>query len=162
MKTRDQLNFVIAKIEDLQTAVLHNCSNSVLNVPSSVVKTLHVDETGCIWFTIYKPMQYIAEFDRRFPVELNYYQKGRSFFLNIQGMARLVIDPEEINSLPAVVKNEVLPNRILICVKITSANYHEKKFTPTRNPISQFKDYLVSFFEPSTQFINFEKSGYLA
>ena len=162
MNTQDQLNFLITKIEDLQTAVLHNCSNCVLNVPSGVVNTLHVDETGCIWFTIYKPVQHIAEFDRRFPVALHYYQKGRPFFLDIQGMARLVIDPEEINSLPFDAKAELTPNRILICVKITSANYHQRKITPTKNPLYQFKDYLKSMFESDTQYINLEGSGYLA
>ena len=162
MNTNRQLNFLISKIEDLQTAVLHNCSNCVLNVPSSVVNTLHVDETGCIWFTIFKPMQHISEFDRRFPVALHYYQKGRPFFLNIQGMARLVIDPEEVNSLPFDAQAALSPNRVLICVKITSANYHQRKIAPTKNPLYQLKDYFFSMFESNTQYINLENSGYLA
>jgi hypothetical protein len=162
MNTRDQLNFLISKIEDLQTAVLHNCSNCVLNVPSAVVKTLRVDETGCIWFTIFRPKQSLAEFDRRFPVELNYYQKAKPFFLNIQGMARLVIDPEEINELPSAISNEIQPDRVLICVKITSANYHQRKADHPKHPLSQLKAYVFSFFESHNQYINLDGPGYLA
>lgn len=162
MKTHPHLNFVISKIQDLQTAVLHNDSNSVLNVPSNVVKTLHVDETGCIWFAIFRPMQSIAEFESRFPVALHYYQKGRSFYLNIQGMARLVIDPEEINSLPSAVSSAIDQGKVLICVKITTANYHQLRALPAKNPISHFKDYLKSLFESENYYINFEQSNYVA
>lgn len=162
MNTQDQLHFLISKIEDLHTAVLHNCSNRVLNVPSGVVNTLHVDETGCIWFTIFKPTQQIAEFDPRFPVALHYYQKGRPFFLDIQGMARLVIDPEEINSLPFEAPADLFPNRVLVCVKIISANYHQRRIAPAKNPLYQLKKYLFSMFAPETQYINLERSGYLA
>lgn len=162
MNTQDQLNFLISKIEDLQTAVLHNCSNCVLNVPSAVVKTLLVDETGCIWFNIYRPKQSIAEFDRRFPVELHYYQKDRPFFLNIKGMARLVIDPEEINELPSEVRKGMESEKVLICVRITSANYHQRKLNPPKNTFYQLKHYLASIFELNNQYINLESPGYLA
>ena len=163
MNSQNQLNFIISKIEDLHTAVLHNCSNGVLNIPSAIVNTLHVDNTGCIWFTIFRPKQYVSEFDRRFPVVLNYYQKGRPFYLNIQGMARMVIDPEEINSLPAEVGTQMSDDKILICVKITSATYHERKLSQPKNPLYQLKDFVFSMFDLKNHlYINFEQQGYMA
>jgi hypothetical protein len=162
MNAQSQLNLIISKIEDLKTAVLHNCSTGVLNIPSGIVNTLHVDNTGCIWFTIYKPMQYIAEFDRRFPVELDYYQKGRPFYLNIIGMARIIIDPEEVYALPDEIKNGLSPDKILVCVRITAASYHAYKSDLPRNPFSQLKGYLSSLFAPNHWHINFDNPGYMA
>lgn len=159
MKTQDRLNFIKLKIEELQTAVLHNCSNRILTVPSGVVKTLQVDATGCIWFSIAKPLQHIAEFDLRFPVEMDYYQKGCPFYLNIKGMARLVIDPEEINSLPSDLINGLEPGKVFTCVKITSANYHERNSSTDRNLMRQLKDYINSFFQPHNLYVNFEQSA---
>ena len=162
MNTQSQIDLITSKIEDLKTAVLHNCSTGVLNIPSGVVNTLHVDETGCIWFTIYKPMQYIAEFDRRFPVALDYYQKGRPFYLNVIGMARIVIDPEEIYALPPEVANNLSADKILVCVKITAASYHAYKTNSPRNPLFQLKEYVTSLFAPNHWHINIDNPGYLA
>ncbi len=121
-----------------------------------------MDETGCIWFIIFRPKQAIAEFDRRFPAQLDYYHKDKPFFLNIQGMARLVIDPEEINGLPPAMGQVDSPERILVCVKITSASYHQRKIHFPKNSLSQLKAYVFSIFESNKQYINLEGSGYLA
>jgi hypothetical protein len=77
--------------------------------------------------TIQKPRQMIHEFDPTFEVELNYYKKGSPFFLNILGMARIIIDPEEINQLPDGVKNAYNKNELIVCVRILQANYHENQ-----------------------------------
>ncbi|MEO6722572.1 MAG: hypothetical protein ABIN67_19535 [Ferruginibacter sp.] len=162
MNTHEQLNLIISKVRDLQTAVFHNFSDGVLNIPSCIVHTIYVDDTGCIWFTVYKPMQYISEFDRRFPVALDYYQKGRPFSLNISGIARMVIDPEEINSLPPQVCNQAAPDKVLICVKITTANYHAFKMDSPKSPLSQLKNYLASMFSPNHWHIDLQNQAYMA
>ncbi|MES2429396.1 MAG: hypothetical protein V4556_00585 [Bacteroidota bacterium] len=127
MTTNNQVGFISDKIQQLQTAILYSNSNCVLKLPTCLARTLYVDEVGCVWISIQKPRQLIREFDRTFEVELNYYKKGTSFFLNISGMARIIIDPEEINQLPAHLQNECGTGQLLLCVRILEANYHENQ-----------------------------------
>src|ERR1700740_3216635 len=96
MNALTQLGFITSKINELETAVFHSHSNSVLNLNPTVIKTLKIDDNGYIWFYVNKPAQAITEFEKQFPVALNYYKKGAPFFLNVFGIARIVIDPEEL------------------------------------------------------------------
>ena len=51
-----------------------------------------------LWFVIPKPSQLIHAFDKTFPGETGFFQKGRDFYMKIFGKAFLVNDPEEINT----------------------------------------------------------------
>ena len=127
MNTNNQVGFISEKIQQLQTAILYSNSNCVLKLPTCLATTQYVDEVGCVWITIQRPRQLIHEFDRTFEVELNYYKKGTSFFLNISGMARIIIDPEELNQLPDHLQRAHASNQLILCVRILEANYHENQ-----------------------------------
>jgi hypothetical protein len=70
-----QLDFITSKITELGTAVFHSHSNSVLNLNPTVIRTLKIDENGNIWFMVNRPAQIVTEFEKQFPVALNYYKK---------------------------------------------------------------------------------------
>jgi hypothetical protein len=146
MNTNNHLGFITGKIEELGTAVLHSHSNSVLNIKSTVVNTRQVDENGNIWFTISKPQQEINQFEKQFPVALNYYKKGTAFFLNIFGIARIVSDPEEL--VCARLNNEIDAgeNEVLMCVKMLNANYYEKEAEKNMGWLSKCKNAFLSLF----------------
>ncbi len=148
MNTHNQLGFITTKIEELQTAVFHSHSNSVLNIKSSIVKTRQVDENGNIWFTVCRPLQEITQFEKQFPVALNYYKKGSPFFMNVFGLARIVSDPEELicADLNNHIKNEIDSEEILLCVKILNANYFEKENANTMSWLTKCKNAFLSIF----------------
>ena len=52
-----------------------------LKIPACVVKVLETDELGQLWFMIPKPPQSIHAFDKTFPVELDFFRKGRDYYL---------------------------------------------------------------------------------
>lgn len=147
MNTNNQLGFITNKIGELETAVLHSHCNSVLNIKSTVVRTRQIDESGNIWFTISKPQQEITQFEKQFPVALNYYKKGSPFFMNVFGVARIVNDPEELicADLNNHIKNDIDSEQILLCVKILNANYYEKE-TENANWITRCKNALLGIF----------------
>jgi general stress protein 26 len=128
MKTSTQLGFVSSRIEELQTAVFHSQSNNVLNLNPTIIRTLKVDINGYIWFFVNKPLQAVSEFEKQFPVALNFYKKGAMFYLNVFGMARMITDPEELEctKIDAELKFRDT-GKILIRVKIAHVNYYEKK-----------------------------------
>lgn len=127
IKSSTQLGFISARIEELQTAVFHSQSNNVLNLKATVISTLKVDIDGYIWFFINKPSQAVNEFEKQFPVALDFYKKGAMFFLNVLGMARMITDPEELEFTKTYLElSNRETNKILIRVKIAQVNYHEK------------------------------------
>ncbi len=128
------LPFIDEKIKDLEYALFFSMSNSVLKIPTCVVKVLETDEVGQLWFVIPRPSQFIHTFDKTFPVKLDFFRKGRDYFLKIYGKAFLINDPEEINIIECLNENikqqARVNNTLIVKVKITQAEYVEK--TPAK------------------------------
>ena len=155
MSTQDQAGFIAGKSRELETAILHSHSNCLLKFPDSIVKTMEVDNVGCVWLSVKKPMQYLHEFDRSFHVGLNYYKKGLPFFLNVLGVARLVIDPEEINQLSPTLQEEARGENLLIAVRILQANYYDNGPRQSQNPLKKWKQSIVSLFTGENNYYHF-------
>ncbi len=119
------LIFLKEKIKDLGVALFHCDSKSLLRIPTTIIQTHSVDDNCDILFFISRPQQDINEFEQEFLVDLNYFKKGKDFFINVSGKARIVKDPEELtyitNLTPAEVTN-ALTNQVLIRVKILKAD----------------------------------------
>lgn len=129
MLTENQLNFFREKIQELRSALLFNTSNAVLKLPPCIISTLRVDEAGQVWFFVNRPGQYLHEFDKEFPAKLNFFRKGKNFFLNLTGKAFIVSDPEELNELISLdndVKQKAMANMVLIKFKIINVLYDER------------------------------------
>ena len=102
MQANQQLCFLKEKIQEIGSAIFFNLSQSVLKFPTSIVETLKVDDFGFVWFSIQKPKQDLREFDNEFPVRLDFFKKGKNYFLQVEGKAWIVNDPEEMNFLSAL------------------------------------------------------------
>src|SRR3977135_2659643 len=93
------LSFIQHKIEELRNALFFSTTQSLLKIPTHIVNVLKVDELGQIWFAIPKPAQHIHEFDNSFAAKLDFFKKGKDFYLKLLGKAFIVNDPEEINTI---------------------------------------------------------------
>jgi hypothetical protein len=128
MSPNQQLNFLQDKIKEIGSAIFFNLSDSVLKLPTSVVKTLKVDDYGYVWFYMQKPRQDLMVFDQEFPVRLDFFRKGASFFLQVNGKGWVVTDPEEINTLEIQKEDQpILNDLVLVKVKIFKAEYYESR-----------------------------------
>ena len=129
MLTESQLNFYREKIQELRSALFFNTSNAVLQLPPCIISTLKMDEAGQVWFFVNRPGQYLHEFDKEFPARLNFFRKGKRFFLNLTGKAYIISDPEELNELISVgddIKQKAMANMVLIKFKIANVHYDER------------------------------------
>lgn len=126
MQANQQLCFLRDKIQEIGSAIFFNLSESILKLPTSIVETIKVDDFGFVWFYVQKPKQDLREFDKEFPVRMDFFRKGKNYFLQVEGKAWMINDPEEINSLdvPEDEKNK-LSEMVLVKVKIQKAEYHE-------------------------------------
>ena len=117
-----QNDFLREKIKNLGSAIFFNQSDAVLKLPTSIVRISHVDQYGYIWFFMQKPPQALNEFEKEFPVKLDFFRKGLDYSLQVIGKGCIINDPEE---LMVVTENmhEVRPfnpeKMILIKVKMT-------------------------------------------
>ncbi|HYF30345.1 MAG TPA: pyridoxamine 5'-phosphate oxidase family protein [Chitinophagaceae bacterium] len=129
MLTANDLDFLRERIDELRSALFFNTSNAVLKLPTCIISTLQMDEAGQVWFFVNRPEQYLHEFDREFPARLDFFRKGKRFFLHLTGKAYIISDPEELNELINVtddVKQKAMSHMVLIKFKIATANYYER------------------------------------
>jgi general stress protein 26 len=133
MLNQSDLRFLQEKIRDLKNALFFSQHTSLLRIATTIVSILQVDELGQMWFFVARPQQALNEFDREFPVRLEFFRKGREFFLHISGKAFIVTDPEEINSLEHDdIRKQTAANLVLIKVRMMKADYFESTAHPTR------------------------------
>ncbi len=149
------IQFIEDKVRDLQNALFFSMSDAVLKIPTCVVKLLETDELGQLWFIIPRPSQYIHAFDRTFPVKLDFFRKGRDYYIKIFGKAFLVNDPEEINGLEGMdesIKEQTRSGQALLMrVQISSAEYSEKSSDKAfaKGLVNQMKSKLFQWFQMS-------------
>lgn len=126
MLNQSDLRFLREKIQDLRNAIFFSQNTSLLRMATTIVSISKVDELGQMWFFIPRPPQALQEFDREFPVRLEFFRKGKKFFLHVSGKAFIVTDPEEINSLVHDDIRELASDHlVLIKVRMTKADYFE-------------------------------------
>jgi general stress protein 26 len=152
MHSQPRLSFLQQKIMDLEQALFFNMSQAVLKLPVSIVTALHVDEVGHVWFMVRRPTQKLNEFDREFLARLEFYKKGKDFFLQVSGKACLVTDPEEIHNalhLPEEVRYEASSTMVLVKLKIAGIHYYPYKVKPVRilSDIPKFNLHPLTFFK---------------
>ena len=124
MLSQPNLLFLREKILDLKNAIFISQHSSLLKMATTIVSIEKMDELGQLWFFVLRPQQALHEFDREFPVRLEFFRKGRDFFLHASGKAFIVTDPEDINGLLDEDIREKADDRlVLIKVRITKAEY---------------------------------------
>lgn len=128
MFIHSDLPFLREKIEDLRSALFFSQSSSVLQMATAIISIVKVDDLGQVWFYVPAPRQALHEFDREFLARLEFFRKGKGFYLHITGKAYIINDPEELNSLPDdEIRQQADGNNVLIKVKMSKADYFEAR-----------------------------------
>ncbi len=149
--TRPKVAFLQEKIMELKQALFFDLSGAVLKLPTSLTNVLHVDEVGQVWFFISRPSQHVNEFSKSFLSRLDFYKKGKSFYLHLLGKASIINDPEEINNVIGLSdpdKQEAVNRMILVKLKIEDIYYY-----PVRTALHQPKPYELRTSLPPSAFI---------
>jgi hypothetical protein len=130
--------FLQHKIMDLRQALFFNDSQSVLRFPVSIINVLQVDDVDQIWFMVNRPLQHLNEFEKEFRARLDFYKKGKNYYLHVIGKAFIVSDPEEINNVHVLdndTKKLALTSLVLIRMKINKTfYYHIREQAPKPKP----------------------------
>src|SRR6202521_381646 len=84
------------KIKELENALFMSESNALVSLPTHIVRVSEVDEEGNIWFIIPKPTQVIESFSKEMPAKLDFFKKGKDFFVKVSGVATIVWSAREM------------------------------------------------------------------
>ena len=153
MSTDKHLQIFKEKIYELNTALFISQSDAVLKIPTCIISILNVDDVGLLWFFIPKPQQCLNEFDKTFICKVDFFKKGKNFFVEILGMAYTVTDPEEINSLIDLdddIKNKAMHDLVLVKLRLLHVHYHESKQHAPVNTVKKIKEtiHVILFHRP--------------
>lgn len=148
------LEFIRSRIYEIRTALLYSLSDEIIKLPTSLISVLKVDEKGQIWFLMNRPPKLMEKNEQKFPARLQFYRKGKPFYMQVSGRAALVENMAALSHLfsaTRTIRKAVSHNLIVVKLKMDNVEYHEK--TVAGKPMSTAKKILqylyTSVFAPS-------------
>jgi len=112
-------------------------SNALVSLPTHIVRVTEVDEEGNVWFIIPRPTQVIESFSKEMPAKLDFFKKGKEFFLKISGVASIIWSETEIKeaSLSKQFSESLRKGDVAVKVKVEVSEYVQKTPKPNSNPL---------------------------
>lgn len=131
------VTFLREKVMELENALFMSESNALVSLPTHIVRVTEVDEAGNIWFIIPKPTQVVESFSKEMSARLDFFKKGKEFFLKISGVATIVWSAKEVAGAGLSKQfSELLRNGdVAVMVKAEITEYVEKNPKPSSNPL---------------------------
>jgi general stress protein 26 len=133
------LDFLSEKVRELENALFMSESKTLVNLPTHIVRITEVDDEGNIWFIIPKPKQVIESFSKEMPAKLDFFKKGKEFFLKISGVATIVWSLKDMKCAKLIKQfsgSFEKDNMVAVKVKVQASEYVEKTPKPSSNPIA--------------------------
>ncbi len=139
MMSELNLQFLKGKVQELQTALFFNESESSLSISTHMISAEAVDDAGQIWFVVPNHGQFVQEQNVPFPAKMDFSRKGKDFYIKIKGIASVVTQKEDLFSqLSGEIRQRVAKKQALVVrVKIQHADYFELAPKPAQNWIQQ-------------------------
>jgi general stress protein 26 len=134
------LSLLRDRINEIGSALFFNTGNAMFKLPPAIIAALKVDDQGNIWFFQHKPRLFIEEADKEYPARLDFYRKGKPFFLQVSGKALLITDEQEMSELVDMapdLKDIELSKVMLVKVQVLQAEYYEQR----QRPVSKLENW---------------------
>lgn len=145
-----QNGVLTSKILELQSALLFTESASLVKLPTHVITDIEIDADGKIWFVIPKPQQAIEAFDKEIPAKLDFFKKGKDFFVKVKGIAVIITDNAEILNNPYLseeMKERMMDRKVIAMkVDVQEMDLIENSPKPAHSWIQSSRSQLSSWF----------------
>lgn len=143
-ESMESANQIKEQIMTLGSALFFTENESLLKLPVHVINNVQVDEQNRIWFLIQRPTQALTEFDQELPAKLDFFKKGISFYMKINGTAMIVDNVAKVNALSAA--GEDTTGMVAVCVKIKAVEVFETGNKAAQGTKKQSRFQLSSLF----------------
>jgi hypothetical protein len=145
-----ELEMLKSKIMELQSALLFTESNSIVKLPTHVISDVELDSDGNIWFVIPKPAMQIEAYEKEIPAKLDFFKKGKDFFVKVRGIAFLQTDLAEASAneaLSAEMRQRMQDaDVILVKVQVQERELVDNSPKPSQNWLQASRSQLSSWF----------------
>jgi hypothetical protein len=147
---QQEMNVLNSKITELQTALFYTESVSPIKLPTHVITDVAVDMEGHIFFAVPRPAMHIDAYEKEVPAKMDFFKKGKDFFVKVKGVAVLLTDVETINgfeTLSAEMKEKMSDDKSIgIMVKIEDTQFVDNTPKPSQSWIQASRSQLSSWF----------------
>jgi len=147
---QEVMNVLKSRITELQTALFYTESVSPIKLPTHVITDVEVDMEGNIWFSIPRPTMHIDAYEKEVIAKLDFFKKGKDFFVKVKGVASLLTDTATINgfeTLSPEMKAKMNDDKSIgIMVKIEDTQFVDNTPKPTQNWLQASRSQLSSWF----------------
>lgn len=154
------LPFIRNRITEIGSALLFSLSNELIRFPASIISVLKVDDDGHLWFFAKRPVMHLSQQEQCFPARLQFYRKGKPFYVEVVGFASVAEDKEIINGFSGIqteLADIAMQNLMLVKLKINKAIYHEPKAVRRpKNFVEDIRAFCAKRFRPSYNYRSFE------
>ena len=127
-----ELGILKSKIMALRSALFFTESVSILKLPTHVISDVEINEEGQICFAIPRPVQALEAFEQEMPAKLDFFKKGKEFFVKVAGKAQLIDNNEE--------------KVIRVKVTIQKTEFVDNTPKPSQNWLQSSRSQLSSWF----------------
>lgn len=145
-----EMEVLKSKITELQTALFYTESVSPIKLPTHVITDVEVDMEGNIWFAIPRPTMHIDAYEKEVIAKLDFFKKGKDFFVKVKGVATLLTETATINgfeTLSAEMKGKMNDDKSIgIMVKTEDTQFVDNTPKPTQNWLQASRSQLSSWF----------------
>ncbi|HTR28697.1 MAG TPA: hypothetical protein VMH27_05475 [Puia sp.] len=145
-----EMEVLKSKITELQTALFYTESVSPIKLPTHVITDVEVDMEGNIWFAIPRPTMHIDAYEKEVIAKLDFFKKGKDFFVKAKGVAKLLTEAVTINgfeTLSAEMKAKMTDDKSIgIVVKVEDMQFVDNTPKPTQNWLQASRSQLSSWF----------------
>ena len=139
-----------SRIMDLQSALLFTESNAIVKLPTHVISDVELDSVGNIWFVIPKPPMHIEAYEKEIPAKLDFFKKGKDFFVKVRGIAFLQADLNEANATEALSAEMRLRMQdaavMVVKVQVLESELVDNSPKPSQNWLQASRSQLSSWF----------------
>jgi hypothetical protein len=161
MPAENNLEFLKDRIFEIKSALLFSLSDEVVKNPASIISVLKIDEESQLWFFTNRPRQAISEEDKSFPARLQFYRKGKPFYLQVAGIASIDDTKDRVHTFAGLneeKERKAMEDMLLIKLKMTNAEYYEQKPQAGNHNFVHhlFQNLYTSLFKPAGYYRPFE------
>ena len=139
-----------SKIMELNSALFFNESASIVKLPTHVISDVEIDIEGNMWFVIPRPVQHIEAFEKEIHAKLDFFKKGKDFFVKVRGTAFLIADESEITNntmVSAEMKERMMDEKSIgVMVRVQDTELVDNTPKPSMNWLQSSRSQLSSWF----------------
>ena len=146
--TTEEMQVLKSKIMELQSALLFTESKSIVKLPTHVISDVELDSDGNIWFVIPKPAMHIEAYDKEIPAKLDFFKKGKDFFVKVRGTAYLQTDLAEAGEMLSEEMCQRMQDESVMAVKVLvqESELVDNSPKPSQNWLQASRSHLSSWF----------------